>query len=72
MTPMRIKPYLVPVVLFALVGPGIGTLVFLFSGTGVIPQPAAIGLMLAFGYGIGIVPAALAGKCITGMLVTEK
>lgn len=58
---MRIKPYLVPVVLFALVGPGIGTLVFLLSGTGVIPKPAAIGLLLAFGYGIGIVPAALAG-----------
>lgn len=58
---MRIKPYLVPVVLFALVGPSIGTLVFLLSGTGVIPKPAAIGLLLAFGYGIGIVPAALAG-----------
>lgn len=59
--PMRIKPYLLPVVLFAFAGPGIGSLVFILPGADVIAQPAGIVLVLVFGYGIGIVPAALAG-----------
>lgn len=58
---MRIKPYLLPVLQFGLVGPGIGALMFLLPGAEPMPHPAGVGLILLFGYGIGIVPAALAG-----------
>ncbi len=56
---MRIKPYLLPPLQFMLIGPGVGalTLVLLAGGNALELNS----LFLLFAYGIGVVPAALAG-----------
>ena len=58
---MRLKPYLLPLVQFTLIGPGIGVLTALLLGSGGAPTLSGGGFFLLFGYGIGLVPAALAG-----------
>jgi hypothetical protein len=50
-----------PLVQFTLIGPGMGALVAILMGSGGAPAMSGIGLFLVFGYGIGLVPAALAG-----------
>lgn len=58
---MRLKPYLLPLVQFTLIGPGVGVLTAMFLGTQGAPTLSGSGLLLLFGYGIGVFPAALAG-----------
>lgn len=58
---MRLKPYLLPIVQFTLIGPGIGALVATLMGAGGSPTLSGGGFFLVLGYGVGLVPAALAG-----------
>ncbi len=58
---MRLKPYLLPLVQFTLIGPGIGVLTALLLGSGGVPTLSGGGFFLLFGYGVGLAPAALAG-----------
>lgn len=58
---MHIKPYLLPVVVFLLVGPGVGVLTVMLVGADGAPVLPVNWLLVLFGYGIGAVPAALAG-----------
>lgn len=60
---MRIKPYLLPLVQFALIGPGIGALTALLlrSDNGGTVKLSESGLLFLFSYGVGITPAVLAG-----------
>lgn len=58
---MHIKPYLLPVVVFLLVGPGVGVLTVMLLGADGVPSLSVSWLLVLFGYGIGAVPAALAG-----------
>ena len=58
---MHIKPYLLPVVVFLLVGPGVGVLTVVLVGADGVPSLSVNWLLVLFGYGIGAVPAALAG-----------
>ena len=56
---MRLKPYLLPPLQFMLIGPGVGALTLLLLAGGNASE--LNGLFLLFAYGIGVVPAALAG-----------
>ena len=56
---MRIKPYLLPPLQFMLIGPGVGALTILLLAGGNALELNR--LVLLFAYGIGVVPAALAG-----------
>lgn len=58
---MRLTPYILPLAQFTLVGPGVGVLAFLLLGNGLASAGSDVRLLLLFGYGIGLVPAALAG-----------
>ena len=59
---MRLKPYLLPLAQFILIGPGIGALTALLLGSiGGAPTLSVGGGFLLFGYIIGLPPAALAG-----------
>lgn len=58
---MRIKPYLLPPLLFMLIGPSIGVLVFLVIGATRIPSADVAALLLIYGYFSGVVPAFFAG-----------
>jgi hypothetical protein len=58
---MHIKPYLLPVVVFLLVGPGVGVLTVMLVGADGASILSVNWLLVLFGYGIGAVPAALAG-----------
>lgn len=58
---MHIKPYLLPVVVFTLVGPGVGVLTAMLLGADGASILSLNWLLVLFGYGIGAVPAALAG-----------
>lgn len=58
---MRLKPYLLPLFQFTLIGPGIGVLTALLLGSGGVPTLSGGGFFLLFGYGVGLAPAALAG-----------
>ncbi len=58
---MRLKPYLLPLVQFTLIGPGIGVLTALLLGAGGTPTLSGGSLFMLFGYGVGLAPAALAG-----------
>lgn len=50
---MRIKPYLMPPLLFVLIGPGIGVIVFLVIGAMRIPSVDVAALLLIYGYFAG-------------------
>lgn len=58
---MRIKPYLIPPLLFVLIGPSIGVFVFLVIGAMRIPSFDVAALLLIYGYFAGGVPAFFAG-----------
>lgn len=56
---VRLKPYLLPPLQFMLIGPGVGALTLLLLAGGNASELNS--LFLLFAYGIGVVPAALAG-----------
>ena len=62
---MQWKRHVLTLLLFALVGPAVGLVVFTLLGGARVPLGSELGLLSIFAYGIGLLPAALAGLIFT-------
>jgi hypothetical protein len=62
---MQWKRHVLTLLLFALAGPAIGLVVFTLLGNARVPLGSEFGLLSIFAYGIGLLPAALAGLIFT-------
>jgi hypothetical protein len=62
---MQWKRHGLTLLLFALVGPAVGLVVFTRLGGARVPLGSELGLLAIFAYGIGLLPAALAGLIFT-------